>query len=546
MTGRRRRLGQVVLAVTAVALVTAGLAGSATGAAKAPGTVTPPKGSGINTPAALNDPRCVTTNSAYGRWSFVSVGTGPVCVRPFEDGEKNGGATVRGVTAKTITIVAVTQNPAQTATQKQQGGTPPKNNNTGETGTMEDALHDLFAAYGHVYETWGRTIELKFVQSSGDDEAAQRADALRVEDHKPFAVLETTPTGLDVLTTKVAQDGYLVMSNTTTTDKAIKQQPYRWGQADQVAVAVNAGEFVGKQLVGKKAEYAGSAELQKANRVIGVVYPPAVFDLQKWFVPEVEKQGGKISGPSYVGLPNRWRGTRPTSRGTGSAEQPVAPEPRQQAVTPLLVGVPVVGEQAGREEPLGQVVVTAVAMASHKPQDTRLRQSLQQRPHRVRRPPVPRDRRSGFEVDRAERPLGGDPAEQAVDERGVLDEDAVAVTLMGAVPGQAEPRQLVRRQERKALVVRLEQPAFFVEEGICHVASVAGDSGEHDKVVVPACDVDRVELDGSEPLDDGHDAIGPGGSARGGASTCRLTRNRRAALRPMGRGITIRDGSDGR
>ena len=76
----------------------------------------------------------------------------------------------RGVTAKTITIVAVTQNPAQTATQKQQGGTPPKNNNTGETGTMEDALHDLFAAYGHVYETWGRTIELKFVQSSGDDE----------------------------------------------------------------------------------------------------------------------------------------------------------------------------------------------------------------------------------------------------------------------------------------------------------------------------------------------------------------------------------------
>ena len=133
------------------------------------------------------------------------------------------------------------------------------------------------------------------MQSSGDDEAAQRADALRVEDHKPFAVLETTPTGLDVLTTKVAQDGYLVMSNTTTTDKAIKQQPYRWGQADQVAVAVNAGEFVGKQLVGKKAEYAGSADLQKANRVIGVVYPPAVFDLQKWFVPEVEKQGGKIA-----------------------------------------------------------------------------------------------------------------------------------------------------------------------------------------------------------------------------------------------------------
>ena len=85
----------------------------------------------------------------------MTVGTGPVCVRPFKDGESNGGATSRGVTAKTITIVAVTQNPAQTATQKQQGGTPPKNNSTGETGTMEDALHDIFAAYSHVVRDVG-------------------------------------------------------------------------------------------------------------------------------------------------------------------------------------------------------------------------------------------------------------------------------------------------------------------------------------------------------------------------------------------------------
>ena len=295
MDSRGRRLARIVTAVTALGLLTASVSGTASAAPKAPGTATPPPGSGINTPAALHDAKCVTTDSAYGRWSFVSVGTGPVCVRPFENGESNGGATSRGVTAKTITIVAVTQNPEQTATQKQQGGTPPKNNNTGETGTMEDALHDIFAAYGHVYETWGRTIELKYVQSSGSDEAAQRADALRVEDYKPFAVLETTPTGLDVLTTKVAQDGYIVMSNTTTTDKALKQQPYRWGQADQVADAVNAGEFVGKQLVGKKAEYAGNPDFKKTNRTIGVLYPPAVFDLKKWFVPQVEKQGGKIT-----------------------------------------------------------------------------------------------------------------------------------------------------------------------------------------------------------------------------------------------------------
>ena len=76
-------------------------------------------------------------------------------MRPFKDGESNGGATSRGVTGKTITIVAVTQNPEQTATQKQQGGTPPKNNSTGATGTMEDALHDTFAAYSHVVRDVG-------------------------------------------------------------------------------------------------------------------------------------------------------------------------------------------------------------------------------------------------------------------------------------------------------------------------------------------------------------------------------------------------------
>ncbi len=294
MTGRRRVLvrGAAVLAVLTVGTGAVPASGAAA-AAKAPGTATPPKGSGINTPAALNDPKCDKDGGPYGRWDFMSKGTGPVCVRPFEQGDSNGGATSRGVTKGTITVVAVTQNPEQTAVQKQQGGTPPKSNSTGATGTMEDALHDILAAYSHVYETWGRNVELKYVQSSGSDEASQRADALRVEEYKPFAVLETTPTGLDTLTRTVAKDKYIVMSNTTTTDNALQQQPYRWGQADQVSVAVNAGEFVGKQVVGREAAFAGSADLQKETRKIGVLYPPAVFDAKKWFVSQVTKYGGK-------------------------------------------------------------------------------------------------------------------------------------------------------------------------------------------------------------------------------------------------------------
>ena len=41
-----------------------------------------------------------------------------------------------------------------------------------------------------VYETWGRAVEFTFVKTSGPDEAAQRADAVKVASMKPFAVLD--------------------------------------------------------------------------------------------------------------------------------------------------------------------------------------------------------------------------------------------------------------------------------------------------------------------------------------------------------------------
>ena len=128
MNRRRARCHRSLVAVAAMAVAMSVLATEAAAAARAPGTAVPTKGSGVNTPAALDDPRCDQDAGPYGRWSFVTQGTGPVCVRPFANGEKNGGATARGVTGSTITVVAVTQNAEQTATQKQQGGTPPKNN----------------------------------------------------------------------------------------------------------------------------------------------------------------------------------------------------------------------------------------------------------------------------------------------------------------------------------------------------------------------------------------------------------------------------------
>ena len=124
---------------------------------------------------------------------FVVEQAGPVCL-PEWKGKDNGGATYQGVTKDAIKVVALVPNELQmaavTPTQR------PVNYATGGEGTVTDVLNDGLAAYEHVFGgayTYGRDIELEFVTSTGDDEAAQRADAVTVRAEKPFVVLDNVP-----------------------------------------------------------------------------------------------------------------------------------------------------------------------------------------------------------------------------------------------------------------------------------------------------------------------------------------------------------------
>ena len=122
------------VSIIAVAMCASALLGTGAGHAateevvvKPPqGAAKPVSGTGMGTQAALDDPRCNTAEaySVYGRWDFSTVGTGPFCVRPFEDGEDNGGATSRGVTADAVKIVAVLPSDARSEAQKQSA--PPR------------------------------------------------------------------------------------------------------------------------------------------------------------------------------------------------------------------------------------------------------------------------------------------------------------------------------------------------------------------------------------------------------------------------------------
>ena len=129
--------------------------------------VKPPKGAGagrrgpgMGTPAAMDDPRCNVGDAfgAYGRWNTSTVGTGPACVRPFKEGEKNGGATAQGVTADSVKVVAVIPAPDRSAAQVK--AAPPVYRTDSSSSTWENAVHDYLFAYHDFYEQWGRSIDV--------------------------------------------------------------------------------------------------------------------------------------------------------------------------------------------------------------------------------------------------------------------------------------------------------------------------------------------------------------------------------------------------
>lgn len=239
----------------------------------APGAGEPTAGSGIATTAALENPRCTVDDETgpYGRFPNFAEATGPVCVRPFEDGEDNGGSTSRGVTADAITVVYLV--PAADAT-----GQTSSNRATGDAGNDRDAFHDIIVPQMQYYETWGRALDIRYVESTGADEAAQRADAITVLGLEPFAVVNGNTAGLDVFEAEIAKADTLVFGYSASPDEVEALAPYRWGGNDPQAAMVNSAEVIGKQLAGKPAEWAGSDDLTSTERTFGLVYMDDVID----------------------------------------------------------------------------------------------------------------------------------------------------------------------------------------------------------------------------------------------------------------------------
>ncbi len=295
--------GCVVVAVTTamIGLASAGAQTTTTTTTGTPSAINfsdtgvgkPPPGAGMGTKAALENPKCnPDTIKGWGTFPFVTTTYGPVCVAPAP--KSNGGATAPGVTATSIKVVVATPNAQELAT----ASVKPTNGATGQTGTTKDAFLDEWAPYATFFENWGRKVDFVFIESTGDDEASQRADAVKVKAEKPFAFIDGTPNGLGVLQTSTAQAKIVTFGNNQVSNKdSIAQAPYRWAEIDSEAAAILSGQWAGKQLTKRKAQWAGDSSLQSKVRTFGAVYNQNL-EIGP-FNAAFAKYGGKLAVPAF-------------------------------------------------------------------------------------------------------------------------------------------------------------------------------------------------------------------------------------------------------
>jgi hypothetical protein len=201
------------------------------------------------------------------------------CVEPWPAGKDNGGATSQGVTKDKI-LVALYQgqpDPLQQAIVEGAGAdTDPE--------LINQTQIDYVKMFEAVAETYGRTLDVRTIVATGGptDATAAQADAQKVIDMKAFAAIGgpgQTPAWLQALVAaKIVCMCGTAQPQQVITDSA----PYLWpaGPTPEQADA-HFAELVGKQLVGKKAEFAGDDATKAKTRVFGWVQAETQTDQYK-------------------------------------------------------------------------------------------------------------------------------------------------------------------------------------------------------------------------------------------------------------------------
>lgn len=217
---------------------------------------------GASQPAATDGP-C----RPDGRTEGISIYQ-PPCVPLFRG--DNGGATARGVTPDEIKVVLF-QPQASAAQQAALSA-------AGLAATdeeIEQMAEGFRRYYNNHHETYGREVVVEIYKARGanTDDQAMRADALAIADTvKAFAVM--TLVASDAFIEELTARGVIVLDAALNRTNAFYERtaPYffsRMSSAEEIFAHV--GEYIGKRLAGKAAEWAGTT-LAGTPRAFGLVY----------------------------------------------------------------------------------------------------------------------------------------------------------------------------------------------------------------------------------------------------------------------------------
>jgi hypothetical protein len=193
----------------------------------------------------------------------------PECYANVAD---NGGATSQGVTRDTIKVVVYLN--AETDPILDYITSAIRNDDTTEQ--VKQTFRDFDEIFGSLYQTYGRKVEIEFVQGTGTiiDEVAARADAQKAIDKKPFAVWGSPP-------------ATAAWADELAANKIICLSCFGggfgewWEERSPYAISVLPGleqgtlffaDYVVKRLAGRKAEHAGDPALQRQERKFGSIY----------------------------------------------------------------------------------------------------------------------------------------------------------------------------------------------------------------------------------------------------------------------------------
>lgn len=208
----------------------------------------------------------------------------------------NGGATTQGVTATTIKVVFYLPAELDISKQLENFGVV-----DGASSTMA-GVRDLVEMSNHLYELYGRKVEVVAFHATGDGRSpsAAKADAVRVAEMGAFASIGG-PTQTSSYQHELARQHILCLQcgYASTDDVLAADAPYAWGyQATPDQLLGGTIGFGAQTLVDHKAKFAGDAETRSRIRKFGVVHyeqdPPVFGPLKRRSLAAARSHGQDI------------------------------------------------------------------------------------------------------------------------------------------------------------------------------------------------------------------------------------------------------------